>query len=105
MNERMRECDKTFLVLNFCLTFRHFFGDTLYIFTWLKLTDTTADSDDCVGVVVENIEKNNERLEHVEEHRADGETLQRFPETRTFILFKSRSTQTVAAVSNLLFQN
>ena len=38
-----------------------------------------ADLDDGVGLVVKDVEQNDERLEHVEEHGANRETLQGLP--------------------------
>ena len=43
----------------------------------LLLTDKDADDDDFVGLVVQNVEQDNERLEDIEEDRTNRETLQR----------------------------
>ena len=43
----------------------------------LLLTDKDADDDDFVGLVVQNVEQDDERLEDIEEDRTNRETLQR----------------------------
>ena len=43
----------------------------------LPLTHKDADDDDLVGLIVEDVEQNNERLEDIEEDRANREALQR----------------------------
>ena len=43
----------------------------------LLLTHKDANDDDFVGLVVENVEQDDERLEDIEEDRTNRETLQR----------------------------
>lgn len=58
-----------------------------------------ADLHHKVGLVVEDVEEDHERLEHTEEHRADGQPLQRLPAVPELDVWRGRGQRKARAAA------